>query len=510
MGRPPRCQLRRLAVLSALVALPALAADVRVDGSYRFRVNLNSNYLLDPTTPLGQTTWIEHRLRLTPKIVEEGQIEIQASFDILSGLLAGDLAPGFQHLGYTERSERNGTRAQGFDFRHLFAKLRLPVGVFEIGQMSSDWGMGVLTQGGNQEEGPDFGDIRFGDIVDRALFAFRPLTFLGPRSRLARTVALAVAGDIIYRDRYASLVTTTGSNGFAWGDTAWRILSALVWDPSADSRAGLYVARRIQDYAAAGGDLHTWTIDFHARTLFPLESVGGIVSLEAEGLTLWGETSHGANLNSFSSAKVSQQGAAGRALYSRGRIEAEVEGGYASGDANPFDGNATAFQFNRDYKVGMVLFDEVMLFQSQNAAQRIADPRLAGRPPIGVDLLPTEGAVTNAIYVKPTLRYNPPIFGSRFRLVGSALFAWAAQLPTDPYQSMVTSAPRNVFGATPGKDYGVELDASIAYRLRLADPFGLEIGAQGGHLFPGSAFLRPNGTTMAGATAAKLRATLTF
>ncbi|MFL5438643.1 MAG: hypothetical protein ACJ79W_05745 [Myxococcales bacterium] len=505
--------MRRVVVLAAVAAFaagPALAADVRVDGSYRFRVNLNSNYLLDPTTPLGQKTWIEHRLRLTPKIVEEGQIEIQASFDILSGLLAGDLAPGFQHLGYTERSERNGTRAQGFDFRHLFAKLRLPVGIFEIGQMSSDWGMGVLTQGGNQEEGPDFGDIRFGDIVDRALFAFRPLTFLGPRSRLARTVALAVAGDIIYRDRYASLVTTTGSNGFAWGDTAWRILSALVWDPSPDSRAGLYVSRRIQDYAAAGGDLHTWTIDFHARTLFPLESIGGIVSLETEALTIWGETSHGANLNSFTSAKVAQQGASARALLSRGRIEAEVEGGYASGDANPFDGNVTAFQFNRDYKVGMVLFDEVMLFQSQNAAQRLADPRLSGRPPIGIDLLPTEGAVTNAIYVKPTLRYNPPLFGSRFRLVGSAVFAWAAQLPTDPYQSMVTSAPRNVFGATPGKDYGVEVDASIAYRMKLAEPFGLELGAQGGHLFPGSAFLRPNGTTMAGATAAKLRATLSF
>ena len=225
--------MRRVVVLAAVAAFAAGsagAADVRVDGSYRFRVNLNSNYLLDPTTPLGQTTWIEHRLRLTPKIVEQGQIEIQASFDILSGLLAGDLAPGFQHLGFTERSERNGTRAQGFDFRHLFAKLRLPVGIFEIGQMSSDWGMGVLTQGGNQEEGPDFGDIRFGDIVDRALFAFRPLTFLGPRSRLARTVALAVAGNLIYRDRYASLVTTTGSKGFAWGDTAFRLLSALVWD----------------------------------------------------------------------------------------------------------------------------------------------------------------------------------------------------------------------------------------------------------------------------------------
>ena len=110
--------MRRLASLAAVAitaAGPAFAADVRVDGSYRMRLDLNSNYLLDPSTRLGQTAYAEHRLRLTPKIVEEGQIEIQASFDILSGLFAGDLAPGFQELGYTERSQRNGTRAQGFD-----------------------------------------------------------------------------------------------------------------------------------------------------------------------------------------------------------------------------------------------------------------------------------------------------------------------------------------------------------------------------------------------------------
>src|SRR3954471_16709934 len=316
MGQRPRgVNVRRFASLAAAAfaaAGPASAAEVRVDGSYRMRLDLNSNYLLDPSTRIGQTVYAEHRLRLTPKIVEEGQIEIQGSFDILSGLFAGDLAPSFQELGYTERSQRNGTRAQGFDFRHLFAKLRMPVGIFEIGQMPSDWGMGVLTSGGNQEEGRDFGDIRFGDIVDRVLFATRPLRFLGPRSHLARTVAVAIAGDLIYRDRYAQLVTSSGTGGLTWGDTAWRVLAALVYDPSPDSRAGLYITRRIQSYAANGGDLHVWTFDFHARTLFPLGSFGGIVSLEAEGVEVWGGTSHGANLNSFASAKVAQQGAAAR------------------------------------------------------------------------------------------------------------------------------------------------------------------------------------------------------
>ena len=330
-------------------------------------------------------------------------------------------------------------------------------------------------------------------------------------ARCQRHNLIALAGDLIYRDRYAQLVTSNGTGGLTWGDTAWQVLAALVYDPSPDSRAGLYVTRRIQSYAANGGDLHVWTFDFHARTLFPLGSFGGILSLEAEGVEIWGGTSHGANLNSLvTNAKVAQQGAAARALVSRGPVEAEIEGGYASGDANPFDGASTGFQFNRDYKVGMVLFDEVLLFQSQNAARRIADPRLSGRPPVGIDLLPTEGAVTNALYLKPTLRYSPPVFGNRFRLVGSVLFARAAQLPTDPFQSYVSSTQLNVFGANPGRDYGVEIDGAIAYRTRLADPFGLEIGLQAGHLFPGNAFRRADGSAMAGVTATKLRATLSF
>src|SRR5205814_10196177 len=110
-----------------------------------------------------------------------------------------------------------------------------------------------------------------------------------------------------------------------------------------------------------------------------------------------------------------------------GQFEAEMEGGFASGDANPFDDQATGFQMNRDFKVGLVLFDEVMLFQTQNAARRLSDPALVGASPPGLDLLPTEGAVTNALYLKPTLRWKPDFLSGRLRFVGSMLCARAPQ-----------------------------------------------------------------------------------
>jgi len=504
-------------LLLLLGAFPAAAADIRVDGSYRLRFNGESNYLLDGSgTRLGQERWMEHRLRITPKIIEQDLIEVQGSFDLLRGLLAGDLAPSFQELGWQGRSNRDGAHASGFDFRHLFVKFRLPFGVFELGQMPSDWGMGMLVNGGNQEEGPDFGDVRFGDIVDRVLFATRPFGFLGPRSEIARNVAVALAADLIYRDRYAQLITTSRTGvlsqggGLHWGDVASELVGALVWDPGPDARAGLYVARRWQQYAASGGSLHTWLVDLHVRTLFPIEWLGGTLSLEAEAAEVYGNTTHAPNLSALFRTQVAQQGAAARALLSRGTLEAELEAGYASGDSNPFDDAYTQFQFNRDFKVGLVLFDEVLLFQTQNAARRLADPNLSARPPPGIDLLPTEGAVANALYLKPTLRWRPSLFGGRLRLVGSVLFARAAEPYVDPYSTFVASAPLNPFGAEPGRNYGTEIDGAISWRARLRGNFGYELGAQAGRLFPGNAFRMADGSRLPPVNAVRFRATLVF
>jgi len=500
-----------VSLLLLLGALPAAAADIRVDGSYRLRFAGESDYLLDGSgTRLGQERWIEHRLRLTPKIVEQDQIEVQGSFDVLRGLVAGDLAPSFQDLGWQGRSNRDGAHASGFDFRHLFVKFRLPFGVFEFGQMPSDWGMGMLVNGGNQEEGPDFGDVRFGDIVDRVLFATRPFGFLGPRSEIAQHVAVALAADLIYRDRYAQLINATATNGLRWGDVASQLVAAVVWDPGPDSRAGLYIARRWQQYAAGGGSLHTLLVDLHARTLFPVEWLGGTVSLEAEAAEVYGNTTHAPNLSALFRTQVAQQGVAARALLSRGTLEAEIEAGYASGDSNPFDDASTQFQFNRDFKVGLVLFDEVLLFQTQNAARRLADPNLSARPPPGIDLLPTEGAVANALYLKPTLRWRPSLFGGRLRLVGSVLFARAPQPYVDPYSTFVASAPLNPFGAEPGKNYGTEIDGAVSWRARLRGNFGYELGAQAGRLFPGNAFQMADGSRLPPVNAVRFRATLVF
>jgi len=504
---------RQTALLVLWLALPAAAADIRFDGSYRLRFNGDTNLALDDRGyPSGQHEWFEHRLRLTPKIVEiceKGGAEIQASFDVLSGEFAGDVASDFRGYGLTERSARNGFRAEGFDFRHLFAEVSTELGILEIGQMPSQWGMGMVANSGNGENTVDFGDARFGDIVDRVLFATRPLIgVLSPKSDFARELSVAVAADLVYRDRYANLLVKNGG-GLQWGDTAVELLGAAVYAPDEGTRAGLYVTRRIQSYAAAAGDLHVWTFDAYVRHAQP---VGKSLLLTAEGeaAQIYGGTSHAPNLAALGTTRVSQQGAALRVGAVSGRVEAEVEGGFASGDSNPFDDRSSSFQMNRDFKVGLVLFDEVLMFQSQNAARRLSDPNLSGRPLPGLDLLPTEGAVSNALYLKPTLRFKPELFGGTLRLVGSALFARAAQPLVDPFQALISSSPLNSFGHTAGQSYGVELDGAVGFQRRISGTLGFEGGVQFGYLIPGSAFTHADGTRMPGASASRVRATFVF
>jgi hypothetical protein len=495
-----------------LLSLPAAAAEVRFDGSYRLRFNSDSNLLLDDQNFASQQQqWAEHRLRLTPKIVEigdQGAIEVQSSFDIVSGIVAGDTSADFRGYGLTSRTQREGLKASGFDFRYLFAQIRTNVGLLQLGQMPSQWGMGMVANNGNGESENDFGDARFGDIVDGALFATRPLVgLLGPKSELAQELALAVAAEAVYRDRFAQLVVRNGG-GLQFGDVAWQGVGALVYDPSDGTRAGLYVARRVQSFAANGGNLHIWVFDAHLRHSRPLES-GLVLSFEGEAAQIYGGTTHAPNLSAPGMTRVSQQGAALRAGAAKDQFEGELEGGYASGDANPFDDQANNFQMNRDFKVGLVLFDQVLMFQTQNAARRLSDPQLTGSPPAGLDLLPSEGAVTNALYLKPTLRYKPAALPG-LRLVGSALFARAPQPVLDPYQALVYSASRNAFGTDARRNYGVELDGAIGYQARISKPLGFETGVQFGYLFPGNAFTRADGSRMPGAYALRLRATLVF
>ena len=180
-----------------------------------------------------------------------------------------------------------------------------------------------------------------------------------------------------------------------------------------------------------------------------------------------------------------------------GDFVAQVEVGYASGDADPYDGTQKRFTFDPNHKVGLLLFDEVLRWQTARAATAAQDPLLtnATRPAPGIDLLPSNGGVYGAQYVNPTFVFRPRHW---FDLKGGMVVAQSTADVVDPYRVATQGNYVNYRGGDPKrKDLGVELDAGFEMRLPLDYGMKLMLGAQGGVLFPGGALENADGSNLA-------------
>jgi len=135
--------------------------------------------------------------------------------------------------------------------------------------------------------------------------------------------------------------------------------------------------------------------------------------------------------------------------------------GLASGDSDPTDERLTTFTFDRDYDVGLFLFQEPMpVFQHP-------DP---GTENMGIDdssVIQTEG-VSNAFYIKPSFFFDPRD-NLRLRLD----FIAAGRLKTSDLD--MSAEERHL---------GVELDFDVAWTLYE----NFELGATVGVMFPGKMF----------------------
>lgn len=180
-----------------------------------------------------------------------------------------------------------------------------------------------------------------------------------------------------------------------------------------------------------------------------------------------------------------------------GKLVTQIEVGYASGDANPNDGVEKRFVFDPNHKVGLILFDEVLRFATARSASAAQDPLLANaaRPTPGIDLLPSNGGVFGAEYIYPTMLYRPVHW---LDLKGGAVIAQTTADFVDPYRLVATPHPKvvapNYFGGDSSHhDLGLELDVGVEARVDLGKGIKMNLGAQGGVLFPGSALEDENG-----------------
>ena len=105
----------------------------------------------------------------------------------------------------------------------------------------------------------------------------------------------------------------------------------------------------------------------------------------------------------------------------------------------------------------------------------------------GTENVPTQGSVTNAVYVWPRIHFRP-LENLVLRL--GLLYARAVADLVDPFLSFrAGGVNHNFFDASANRrDLGFEMQAGVGYTQTLIGQLVLHLGLEWGHLFPGSAF----------------------
>jgi hypothetical protein len=456
----------------------ALAAEPEVGpllgGEYRLIGSLPGEMTVDTDgTRIGQAFVLDQRLRLGLGW-QAKTWHAATEWDFLTGQVVGDT---WDILGMEDDRNRDGLTSFTLDG---IRPRRLSVGTdagavrLEFGLQTSQWGLGLVANDGVKD--PLFGRSDFGDRVIR----FRAAT------RAAPNVLITGAFDVVAADDLADL---------ARDQLALQGVGAVLFGGPATGQGGVYVVYRhqVEDAFADDGDRRETdavVLDLYGNV--PLVKGNWTVQALGEGAGILGTTERSLSYTAREGLGVASLGAAGRLELSAPKdvFQNHLRLGYASGDGAPDDGVTNAFTFDRDFDVGMVLFDEVQGAVDAAAYAQLTDPEYSGQPPDGADSLVSEGALRGAAYVQEAITVKPlPWAKARVGVMA----AWATAPIAQPFTSFrAGGVPTNHLGeATTGRYLGTELDWALIVgddappggRLLLRPKLRPSLVVQGGHAF---------------------------
>jgi hypothetical protein len=464
---------------------------------------------------------VQQRLRLDGGVDYEDKVRLVTSLDLLDGLLWGDngtfggspssnagtnvgvKSPNFAKacIGY-RGGDPLQPEAYGYTLcdaapvtvRKLYADAVLPFGLLRVGRQPANMGTGVQSADGDGRPNR-FGVSGRGNLVDRVLFATKPLEAFKPAAERDRSEDRGFFLGVSY-DRLV------GDDPHLFADDVHQVAVGL---------------RFLQPKWAAGRDLwlsgyyvHRWDGQFGSK----------INSLGARGYSSFGPKGRlklgfdvAANLGSTREISeaykvvsndpavdqaIRQIGGRGVARFDTKYLTPYLEVDYASGNSDPqARAPLTQFVFAEDTNVGLLLFKHVLAFQTaRSSAAALETLRRLGAPSYPAEAVATRGAFTNAFALFPQLDFKPH---KTVLVRGGVMFAWAPAPVNDPVASLKRRDSANISddlvnfnGGKPGRYYGTELDGRIQYRFLEHFLFDLE----GAILFPGDALRDADGNAV--------------
>ena len=364
--------------------------------------------------------------------------------------------------------------------------------------MTSSYGSGILSNNG-EDDVDRFGLRRHGDVVERVLFATTPFLPGAGGKPWSRYLTFILAGDLVFRDENAVLLD---------GDRAWMANVGVFYRDPRRTNGVVFTWRTQED--DDGDSLLAYALNFNGKNRLALTRDGEgtpdlELTLDYELAYILGETTRFQQIGSEHGLDLSGLGFMGRlGVVSRATgITGELEVGYASGDNDPYDDTSHAFFFAPDYDVGLIFFDEMLPLITARSVEISSDPAHLDTVPKGLDLVPTQGRVTNTFYVFPQLRWKAPWnLGPHVEtlqvLLGGLVITTPAKLAHPYYTFENGGVPTNHLGRETSSTYaGTELLAGIRANVwAWHDHIGFDLRLDQSYFIPGDALKDPAGDTI--------------
>ncbi len=485
------------------------SAEYRAQWLYVHPISLN-------TETARNVSMIQQRLRVDATADFQDKIKIVFSSDVLDGGLWGDNGayggnPSSNAGTSIDAKNPNdvrpciGLRDPNLDplaynsygttlcplnlmtIRRLYGEAILPFGVVRVGRQAVLDGMGVFASDGDGRHNR-YGIAGTGNYVDRILFATKPLeAFKRKEDRdttLKRGLFVGVAYDRVVTD-----------NPQLFGDDVHQFGGAIRYvepkvGPLRDLYANIYLSHRWQEGVSGVSGAGT---RFYARWRDLRVGVDAAMNF---GSTREVTMAYQKITNDpIVDQPVLQGGARVTVRYDRPAWGVYLEGDYASGSDDPRSrATLSQFSWSPDTNVGLLLFKQVLAFQTGRAA--VAGDELLrrlGATTFPAQALDTQGAVTNAMVLFPQADFHPT---KDVLIRPGIMWAWTAAPLIDPIASLQNHTSVNYkdnevnyVGGKPGRFYGTELDLRLQYRY--LEHFLMDV--EGAVLFPGDALQNADG-----------------
>jgi hypothetical protein len=448
-----------LSVLASSLFLnsTAMAGDLEWSGLYRFEGNFLKNSELGSKGK--ELSYGLHHLVLRPKIVAGDGLTIFGQFDILNNtgypnsqmgqIWGGGIGTGVPTSANNSNSQGQTQEADTIQVTQLYLTYAQEYGQLLVGRAPLQFGLGITHNAGRGlfDHWYDTRDMAAYKVVVGNLY-FMPIIGKPSEKNINNSDDV---NDYMFHFQYENPETDLELGAFYW----LRKASAQGSDAPAGAPLG------------GAGATATSDVDMKTVSLYALRN-GDRLRLGMEAAFQSGETGvinpSGDNvaLGGFGlAAEFSYQGADSKTRWG-------LKAGTASGDDPSSTAKFEGFIFDRNYDVAMLMFNhplgryDFLGSNLQTGSVRDADGNI-NRADVE--------AISNVMYVAPSIRYN---FNDRWSWDNTVITGWLADNP------MAGSTPAR----DPGKELGYEFDTAVNFSPRK----GVMWVNQAGFLFPGSAW----------------------